>query len=178
MTWLCAPDREPRLVGAPPGIAASVVFTARAARIAGDFRVVDLDDARLLLPGRAPIAVHVEALSLHGMAPWAHASSLPAPLRALVLALTAWLAASFAGYVVLRRAARTRLGVLTLGAVGPLAALGLMRLLERSGAHAASFLVVPVVAGAATWLAAVLFSRLRQTRLRQRGGAASSWIKV
>jgi hypothetical protein len=173
MTWLCAPGREPRLVGSPPGTMASAMLTASGASIAGDFRALELDDARVLLPGAPPIAMHVSSLTMHGMAPWAHASTLPAPLRSLVLALAAWVSASLAAYAVLRRAVRTRLGVLALAAAGPLAALGLMRLLERQGARPVAFLLVPLAGGAWCLLAAALLSRLRRT-----GGAASTWIKV
>jgi hypothetical protein len=172
MTWLCAPHREPRLVGAPPGMS-SLVLTARGGRIAGDFRAVELEDARVLIPGTTPIAAHAGTLSMHGMAPWAHASTLPAPLRALVLALAGWLAASVAAYVVLLKAARTRVGVLVVGAAGPLVALGLMRILEEAGSRPWAFALVPVAAGACAPALAAVLSRLRRT-----GRAASTWIKV
>jgi hypothetical protein len=151
-------------------------MTARGARIAGDFRALDLDDARVLLPGATPIALHVDELSMHGMAPWARASTLPAVLRAPLLAIAAWASASIAAYAVLRSAARarlTRLGVIVVGAGGPLCMLGLLRLLERAGTHAAAFLLLPVAACAVTAACAGLLSRLRRT-----GGAASKWIKV
>jgi hypothetical protein len=54
MTWLCAPDREPRLVGTAPGGLAGAVLTARNARIAGDFRALELDGAQVLLAPRQP----------------------------------------------------------------------------------------------------------------------------
>jgi hypothetical protein len=173
MTWLCAPDRAPRLVGPGPGSLAEIVLTAGDARIAGDFRAIDLDDARVVLPGPSPVAVHVGALSLHGLAPWARASTLPAPLRALVLALTGWSASLLAAYLVLRRAARTRLGALVLGAAGPIASLATMRVLERGGASAWVFVVVPLVGSAAAVAVAAAFSRLRLT-----GRAATTWVKV
>jgi hypothetical protein len=172
LTWLCAPDRAPRLVGAAPGTLSAAVLTASDARIAGDFRAAELDDARVLLSGEgAPAAIHVQLLSLRGMAPWAHASTLSAKLRAALLALTAWLAASLAAYVALQpgRAVATRTAALALGAAGPLAALGLMRLLERKGAAPLSFTLVPLAGAAGTWLAAALLSRLRY-----RGRAAST----
>ena len=172
MTWLCAPGHEPRLVGSAPGTMSSAVITAKDARIAGDFRVLELDDARVLFPGSpaAPaVGMHVVELSMHGMAPWAHASTLPAPLRALLFALSAWLASWLAAYAVLRRATSTRAGALVLGAVGPLAALGLVRLLERGEASPPAFVLVPLGCGGAVVLAAALLSRLRLT-----GRAAST----
>jgi hypothetical protein len=150
-----------------------VVLTAAGARIAGDFRALELDDARILLATTPPVSVHVASLSMRGMAPWAQASTLPPALRAVLLALTAWAVASLAAYAVLRRAVRTRLGAILVGAVGPIAALGLLRLLERSDARPALFAALPLVAcGACAGLSALL-SRLRHPR-----GAASTWIRV
>jgi len=164
LTWLCAPDREPRLVGAAIGAMSAAVITAKDARIAGDFRMLELDDARVLFPGEPPVSMHVAALSMRGMAPWAHASTLPAPLRALLFSLSGFVASWLASYFVLRRATSTRLGTVLLGAAGPLAALGLVRALERADAPPAAFVLVPAVCGVAVFLAAVLLSRLRLTR--------------
>jgi hypothetical protein len=161
MTWLCAPDREPRLAGKVPGAFGRVVITAKGARIAGDFRAIDLDDARVAVLGDPFTVVHVHALSMRGMAPWAHASTLPPLLRALLLALSAWGAASVAAYAVLRRAVYARVGAIVLGAAGPLAALGLLRMLERADAPSAAFAVVPCVACAGAAAVGWFLSRLR-----------------
>ncbi|HEX3346408.1 MAG TPA: hypothetical protein VHS09_17610 [Polyangiaceae bacterium] len=175
LTWLCAPDRAPRLVGQAPGAMRGAVLTAADARIAGDFRALDLDDARLLLAGETPVAVHVAALSIHGMPPWAQASTLPPAWRALVLALTAWSAALLAAYVVLRGGVRARVVALLLGAAGPLAALGLLRLLERADAHPPLFALLPLAACA---LLAGLALAAELARLRHPRRAASSSSRV
>jgi hypothetical protein len=164
LTWLCAPNREPRVVGSGPGQMASITLSARAARVAGDFRALELDDASVLLPATPPVLVHVGSLTMHGMAPWARAATLSAPARALVLGLTAWLSASVAAFVTLRRAATARAHALVLGAAGPVAALGLVRLLETSDARPLAFALVPVAGVAAALLAAALVSRLRGRR--------------
>lgn len=181
MTWLCAPDREPRLVGSAPGAMSSVMLSAKDARIAADFRALELDDARALLvgtpsttPDRFPVTLHVAALSIHGMAPWARASTLSAPLRAVVLGLTAWLCASVAAYLTLRRTGSARGHVLVLGASGPIASLGLLRLLETADARPALFALVPLVGAAAALVAAGLLTRL--ARLRGRRRAASNLL--
>jgi hypothetical protein len=161
MTWLCVPGRDSRLVGSPSGALASAVVTARDARISGDFRAVELDDARLLFAAPAAVAMHVELLSLERLPPWARASTLPAPLRAVLFALTAWLAACLAAYAVLLRAARTRLAAIVVGASGPLAALGSVRWLEQGNAAPAAFAAVPVVCAIASIAAAVALPRLR-----------------
>jgi hypothetical protein len=164
LTWLCAPDRPPRVVGSGPGQMATVTLSARAARVAGDFRALELDDARVLFPSSPPVLVRVGSLSMHGMVPWARASTLSAPARALVLGLTAWLSASVAAYVILKRAAAARAHALVLGAAGPVAALGLLRLLETSDARPIVFALVPVAGAAAALFAGALVSRLRGRR--------------
>lgn len=178
-TWLCAPPArqgatggEPRLVGSAPALGGgNVIVTAAGARIAGDFRAIDLDDARVLFPGKPPMLIRVASLSLHGMAPWARASTLPAALRAVLLALTAWACASIAAWWVLRRGASlpgegsgNRLVALALGATGPLAALGLLRLLERADARAWLFALVPLAGAAACTSAAAGLTRLRRVK--------------
>lgn len=164
LTWLCAPGRAPRVAGSGPGQLAGVTLTARAARVAGDFRAFELDDAQVLLPSSPAVLVHVGSLSMHGMAPWARASTLSAPLRALVLGLTAWLSASVAAFLTLRRNAQTRAHALVLGAAGPIAALGLIRLFETSDARPWVFSVVPLAGCAATLVAGGVASRLRGRR--------------
>ena len=164
MTWLCPPDREPRLVGTVPGKKGGVVATARGARISGDFRAIELDDARVHLPGDPPVALHAGTITMHGMAPWAHASTLPPPLRAFLLALSAWSAASVAAWGVLRGAVRARVGAIALGMVGPLAALGLLRTLERADASFSAFLLVPFVACGCAVACGGLLSRLNRRR--------------
>jgi hypothetical protein len=166
MTWLCAPGLAPRLVGKAPGGMAGAVVTATGARIAGDFRALDLDDAQVMLAPRAEseLHVHVAALSMHGMVPWAIASTLPAALRAVLLAIAAWASASVALIGVLRGAARSRGGALAagaIGAVGPLTALGIVRLLERADARPLAFTVVPFAAALACAATIGLLSRLR-----------------
>jgi len=178
LTWLCAPDRAPRLVGQAPGAMRGAVLTASDARIAGDFRGIELDDARLLLSGDPPVAVHVASLSMRGMAPWAQASSLPPSWRALLLALTAWSVGLLAAYVVLRRAVRSRAAALVLGAAGPVGALGLLRLLERADARPVVFALLPVAA-CALLVSSALVARARPlSRLRHLRRAASTSSKV
>ena len=162
MTWLCAPGRQPRLAGSIPGaMSKDAVVTAKSARIAGDFRSAELEDARLLIAGdvsRLPFAVHVADLFIHGMSPWARASTLMPALRALLLALAAWATSSVAAYGALRLAVRGRAGAIVLGAAGPTAALGAMRAFERAELRAASFVLVPLAACAAAAAAAVVLS--------------------
>lgn len=166
LTWLCAPDREPRLVGSVPAVVGPAAFSAASAKIAGDFRSLELRDARLLFAAHSQsagpaIRARMSLLSIRGLAPWAQASTLPAPLRGFVLSLSGIAGAFLAAYMVLRGAARSRMEAFALGAAGPLAALGLMRWLERMGSGPLLFTFVPIGSGGITLLAGVLVERLR-----------------
>jgi hypothetical protein len=175
-TWLCVQGQPPRLVGNLPGPMSAAILTARDARIAGDFRAVELNDARVLLPGTPSMAVRVTSLAVRGMAPWAQASNVPPIVRAVVLALSACIAASLSAYRVLQGALRNRLGVLAFGAAGPLVALGLMRILERAGARPAMFAVVPLASATCTPLAAWLASLLQRLPIRIRAASTHSRV--
>ena len=144
-------------MGRGPGGLASAVFTATDARATGNPREIDLDDTRLAL-GAARI--HAGSVRLHGLTPFAHASSVPPAARALALALAGAIAAAFGVVALLVGAVRGRLGGIVVAASGSLAALGAMRSVDRSGgAWLATLAVVPVTA-AAVLLATFLLSRL------------------
>jgi hypothetical protein len=141
-TWLCAPGWQPRLVAESP-LGKSLVVAADA-RISGDFRRIELDDARFALGRGATTAnVHVGTLTLRGLPPFAHASSLPPYARGLLVGASGLASAIAAAYLVLRRRVRARVVAVALGAAGPLAALGTLRFLERTDA-VAWFVLLPL----------------------------------
>lgn len=174
-TWLCAPGRPARLVGSVPGMSA-VVVSAQDAHIAGDFRAVELNDARISVAGTPPAALRASSLVIRGLAPWAQASSISPLARAVVLALSGIAAAALSAYAVLVWPPAARLGALFLGAVGPLAALGWLRLLDRAGASPWTFAVVPVAAGACP--AFFAWVRVPLHRLQRRGRTATTTRRV
>lgn len=143
-TWLCEPGAAPILYGSGPGSLGSIAFTAKDAHIAGDMRRIELDDARLSLRSAK---VHVARLTLRGMAPFTHASNVPAALRALVVVLAAALAAAAAAAACAspRPIFRGTFAAVAVGAAGPLLALGFLRALERANAPAPWFLLTPIV---------------------------------
>jgi hypothetical protein len=147
-TWVCQPGTPPRLAGPAPGALSGLYFSARAARVADDLRRVELDDARLAIGHRADrvAIIHVGALAIHGMPPWAQASTLPSWLRAILLTLSGVLAAALAARAALLRpfAPRGRIHAIAVGAAGPLAALAALRLLERTEAGAVAYALVPL----------------------------------
>ena len=172
-TWLCVPGRTPRITGSLAGfLASSSAMSAEDAQIAGDFRALTLTDARVLIEGQngarvdanpalaaltgpLSLSMHVGKLTLRGMSPWAQASSLPASARALVLAASGWIAALAAAWSVLRGGIRSRVAATVLGVAGPIIALALMRLLERTAptepsAHLLAFTVLPLACALCT----------------------------
>lgn len=171
VTWLCSPNAPARLYGHGPGGMSKVSFTAERAHVEGDMRRIDLDEATLMLgdTAEAPRAT-LHAFTLRGLSPWASASTLPPWTRALVMASSTLVCALLGAWGALRRMARTPLAALLVGASGPLAALGVMRALERSDAHTASFLWIVPIAAIAT-----LATLLVASRVRARRGTLESW---
>lgn len=158
-TWLCSGRGDAHLAGRSP--IGGIAFTASDAHVSDDLRRIDLADARLVLTSPR-VRVHVGTLALHGLSPWARASSLPPILRAVVVIASGLVGASGAVYVLLR-VRRRRIGgvaATALGAAGPLAALATLRALEvripetSPGAWLVLFALVPLAAAAA--VAAVL----------------------
>ena len=160
-TWLCTPQARPRLVGQAPPAFGGMLFTAVGASIAGDFRRIELEDARLAIPGGQ---VHVGVLDLHGLPPFARGLSLPPAWRAFGMVLSGGVSAWLSAYLIVRGFVRGRLAVLALGASGPLSALGCLRLLERTDAGGARFFLLPLSAGLATAVCAFVAWRLPRRR--------------
>jgi hypothetical protein len=142
------------------------LYSARAIDVSADARRIELDDAWLV--GRAA-TLHVGRAVLR-LPPFVRASSLPAPWRALFLASSGALSALLATWSLLRYRASTedgasswRLHAIVLGAAGPVAALGLLHVLEVAPAPMplALYGLLPVVAAAATWLASLALGSAR-----------------
>jgi hypothetical protein len=156
LTWLCTPDEEaaaPRaratLVGRGPGSLSSALFSAQGAHIAGDFREIELTDARLAMGSSPRAFAHVGRLVLRGLSPWSRASTLPFALRGLLFAAAGLASAWLAAYASLLGAVRSRAGAIALGASGPLAALAFVRVLERADTRLVVYSLTPLVAAAA-----------------------------
>ena len=174
-TWLCAPGGA-RLVGRAP--IGGVVFTATGAQVSDDLRRIDLEDARLALPASTKaeaslaVRIHVGTLTMRGLAPWAHASSVPPWLRALVVTFSGLVASSAAVFALLelRRRRVGTVAAVAIGAAGPLAALGALRGLElripevASGGWLFAFILVPMAAVAAVAAAASVATLLPVAR--------------
>lgn len=159
-TWLCAPGVKPRLYGRAP--VGGAVYSASNLRVAGDIRRVDLDDARVLV-GDAQLSAGT--LTLKGLSPFAQSSALPPLLRAFLVTLSALGAAVVAAHAGLRRRVRSAFAAVGLGAVGPLAALGVLRLLDRADVSVSRYALVPLAATlAALLLAWLLGARARSSR--------------
>jgi hypothetical protein len=156
--WLCRPDAPARLYASGPG---GLPVTGASIRLSGDLRRIEIDDARLrFITKSGDVGVHASTLALRGLAPWGQSSTLTPIARGLLLALSALGAACMAVAIALQRMARSRLGAFAVGASGPLAMLGAMRALDRSGAREAVYLLLPVAAIAATAAIGLLASRL------------------
>lgn len=165
MTWMCVPARPPRLLA--QGLHGAT-FTATGIAIAPDLRSAEFSEAIFAVRGAT---VRAGRLSLRGLPPFGPSARLAPPARALVLATSALAAATSALVLVLRGRARSRLRALALGASGPLAALGVLRALERSAVPGPSFAAVPACGVLAVLAAGFLVSRLRRRNPTVRSGS-------
>ena len=144
-----------------------------------DLRRIELSGAQLSLltpsseTSRAAshLRVRVGQLVLRGLSPWARASALPPILRGVVVSASSVAAGMMAALFIFRARRRVgRLASLTIGAAGPLAALGMLRALElrvpdvSPGPWLIGFAAVPVAAIAAAAVAAVLVTTLPTRR--------------
>ncbi len=164
-TWLCNPGNTlPRLVGHAPGDLHDAFFTAASARVSDDLTQIELSDAWLRVNAR--LNVHAGDVTLRGLPPWARASILPTTHRASLLVLAAAAAAGIGALLALGypTSGFRRLHAIVLGAAGPLAALGALRVLERSNAGVMAFLAVPLVSAAVTLGVAWILGRLLRAR--------------
>ncbi len=165
-TWLCVPGALPRLVGQGPGRLEGVVFSARNARLSGDLGSIELDDAHVAMP---QASLHVDSLRLHGTTPWGHASTVGPLARAFALGGAALICALATVALVLLHRTRGRVATLATAAAGSIAALGILRALERfASTRSLLVLAVPPLALAAPLAIAWIGAQL--PRVWQTGG--------
>jgi hypothetical protein len=101
------------------------------------------------------------------MSPWTHASNVSPALRATVVELAAALAALVALVTGWTRLVRGTFATVCVGVSGPLAALGLMRAMERASVSW-PYLVTPIVSLAATMAVATILVLGRRSIARLR----------
>jgi len=156
-TWLCSPNKTPRIVGHAPGALSGAMFAAGNARTAGDLRDIDLSDAHLAV-GTARLRVGL--LRLRGLSPFAHASRIPPAARALSLVFAAAFASTLTALRILQGSVRGRFAALLTSAAGPLTALGALRAVERGAGPWIFTLAAPLSALAVVLLVSEIISRL------------------
>jgi hypothetical protein len=190
-TWLCRPRESGGPVDVRLALDASAFFgassapvTATSAEVAGDLRAIDLTDARFSVfsadastdsgAGATPLfRLHAGHVHLQGLPPWARASSLAAWARALMIVASAFFASTIAvAKLLATRASPGPWLALASGAAGPLAALGVLRLLETRGTAPLAFVLVPIAAALAAWAFATVADRF--ARLPSRNPAATT----
>ncbi len=157
VSWLCAPGTAPLVVGRGPGAMSALLFSARDARIAGDLRRLDLDEAHLAL-GAAQI--FVRRAVVRGLEAWGAAPRVSPWLHAVLVALAGAGTGLVSVYLLLRRFVRGRFAAIATSAAGPLALLACFRAIERSGGASAWTLAALPASLLATFATAGLFSRL------------------
>ncbi len=148
LTWICFPDRPPRVVGRVPGqkkawlSASRVTFDDRVATIRAEHLAVATPRS-----GSVPaIAVKANRATIRGLPALGSGS----PLRTLPRALVVGAASAGAFFVALLATwtlrIRHQLAAVGLAAGGPVAALGCLHALDRAGAGSLLYAGVPLAA--------------------------------
>jgi len=173
VSWLCFPDKPPRVTGTLPGAHdANTWFTASDLRPSTDLRSFHLADLRLSTRGHGAVpalALHVRTAEVSGLSSWGHSDKLSVPVRALLIGTTAVLLALLVQWLALRRGIAGRLGAALLGGAAALAALSALHAIDRSGASGPAYALVPLAGGAAALLVILLLAAF--SRGVARGGA-------
>lgn len=159
-SWLCRPARAPVLLG--EGTGGSLDFLAGGFHVADDLSSVTLTDAEVLLATSTPTRLRIHEVRVRHLVPFSAPSSVPPPLRALVIVLSMLASAWFAALSALRSEGGHRAISWAVAIAGPAATLALLRACERAELGDARLLVVPIAAMAASLAARGLVLTVRR----------------
>lgn len=159
--WLCWPGAPPRLFVRPPRPAGAVV-TASSARLSGDVRTIQLQDARLRA-GSAQLSVR--ELEVRGLPPLVASATLRPIGRALALtAATTFLAFALAALILQRRIGSS-LSSAALAGISTAAGFAALRAVDRAGGSELLLPLVPAVVGVTLLAGSYTFLCLRRRTL-------------
>jgi hypothetical protein len=172
VTWLCFPDRTPRVVGTLPGFGDRAWFSAATLVPSDDLRSIELSDLRIATKktdSSPPLRLHVGSAHIAGLAPWGRPAKLDVVSRALLLVSTATLLALLAAWVTLRRATESRLSAAFVSGSSVLVSLAVLHALDKGPLSNAAYALVPVVGAGALFVATAVDGIARRWRERGRG---------
>ncbi len=158
VSWLCFPDRAPRVTGALPGVRdGSAWFTAAGLRPSADLGSFHLADLRLSTRRRGTLpalTLHVQRADISGLSAWGHTDKLSVPVRGLLVGLTAAWLALLVAWLALRYGVAGRVQATVLGGASAVSALFVLHLIDRSVLAATAYALVPLAGGFAALAAA------------------------
>ena len=171
VTWLCFPDRKPRVVGPLPGAGQRAWFTATDLAPSEDLRSFALGDLRLSVRGGRPserpaLRLHASTAIVSGLSPWGRPKELPLRKRAGLTALTGSGLGLLVSWLLVAGGRARRLSAATLGAAPALTALVILHALDRRSDRPLAYLLVPLGAGIAALLWTGLLHALAEIRTR------------
>lgn len=146
LTWLCF-ERGARIVGRVPGFGDGAWFSASDLAPSADFGTVTLSDLHLSARLGSRIAtVHAGTSRLSGLPRWGTSRSFGGVARALLVALSASLAALGLAVAILRRRLSSQVHAAALAALSSVAVLSVLLRLDRDRAAAVAYVGLPVLA--------------------------------
>jgi hypothetical protein len=147
VTWLCFPNRPPRVTGTVPSRTLKASFTASEIIPNADLRRLNVSDLRVV--ARAPswpeLRLRVRSATVSGMRPWGRSTSLSPLARAALMAASAACVSFVLAWLVLHVSLGARLLAATAGAGGGLSMLAVLNAVDRAGGPKISYLAVPLI---------------------------------
>jgi len=163
VSWVCFPGSRPRVTGALPGSAGQAWFSAASLKPSDDLRLLELRDLRLLARDPAQPAsdkplfsLRVASASIGGLSPWGRPASLPLPIRAALVALSAAGLGILLVWQVIRRGLAGRVWTALLAALPALVMLLTLKRLDGTVERGEIYVSVPLVGFAITLISAPL----------------------
>jgi hypothetical protein len=163
VTWLCFPNRPPRVTGELPTPAMQAWFTAADLTPNEDLRRFEIADLRVMARSKMipDLRLHVGVATITGLRPWGRTATLSVMQRAVLIAGTASSVAWLLSWLIVRFGFASRIHAAGAGGGAALMMLALLHGLDRTGGGLLSYLAVPT-AGAAAGCAVLLVERAFQ----------------
>lgn len=179
VTWLCFPERTPRVAGPLPRSGGRAWFTATDLAPSDDLRRFQLRDLELMLKLNSTllprVRLRVQSAVVTGLTPWGRPARLGAARRAGLIASTAALLGLAVTGLLLRERGFGRIGACAVSGAGALSALSLLRTADAAADRPGLYLLVPFAALIITAGCALLWLGCRHFWQRLGRGRRVAW---
>jgi hypothetical protein len=167
VTWLCFPERPPRVVGTLPGFGDRAWFSASTLVPSDDLHSFELSDLRIVTKrtdASPPLVLHVGSAHIAGLAPWGRPAKLGVMTRALLVVSSALLLSVLAAWIALAGGIASRLSAAFVSGSAVLSALAALSALDKGTLTNAAYALVPAAGVAALAVSGAIERAVRRRR--------------